>query len=401
MGGLVRLLAVLVLLLFLLARKWNLGLALILASALVGVLFARPVPDLAWDFLRAFTAPLTLRLAVVVVLIMMLGELLRETAGLARMVEAMEGLVPDARVVLALWPAFIGLLPMVGGAMFSAPLVGQVGQRLGVSAERRTFVNYWFRHAWEYVFPIYPSLLLGTALLGIPERRATADLWPLFVASLAGGVLFGLVGVRREDGGRRWGGWASGRLLLQSGWPVMLVLTLALVLHVDLVLSLVGTVVVLAVVRRVGLRTLGDIVRHRIPWHTVVVILGAMVFREVLDTTGAVTDVSTALIGLGIPSWMTLFVVPFAAGLLTGLGTGAFSIGFPIVLPLFHHNPPGAGEMAWAWAGGFLGVMMSPMHLCLALTRDYFQAEWGQFYRRLVPAVVLVAVVAGGMLAFF
>jgi hypothetical protein len=38
--------------------------------------------------------------------------------------------------------------------------------------------------------------------------------------------------------------------------------------------------------------------------------------------------------------------------------------------------------------------MLSPMHLCLALTRVYFQAEWGGVYRRLVPAVLLLVVTA-------
>jgi hypothetical protein len=30
------------------------------------------------------------------------------------------------------------------------------------------------------------------------------------------------------------------------------------------------------------------------------------------------------------------------------------------------------------------------VHLCLALTRVYFKAEWGGIYRRLVPAAVLL-----------
>jgi integral membrane protein (TIGR00529 family) len=399
MTDLAKLLGILVLVVFLLARRWNLGLVLLLAAVLLGVLFARTLPDLGRDILTAVTATLTLRLVVIVVLIMVLGGILQETAGLERMVDALQGLVPDARAVLALWPAFIGLLPMVGGAMFSAPLVNQVGERLRISAERRTFVNYWFRHAWEYVFPIYPSLLLGAALLGISERRAAAALWPLFAASVAGGVLFGLLGMRREDGRRPWGGWPSLRLLLRSGWPVALVLLLTLALHVDLVLSLALTVVPFALVERISPRTLGRIARHRIPWHTVVVILGAMVFREVLETTDAVTAVSTALAQLYVPHWVILFSVPFAAGLLTGLGVGAFSIGFPIILPLLSRNPPATGELVWTWAGAFLGVMVSPMHLCLALTRDYFRADWGRLYRILVPATLLVAAVAGGMLA--
>ncbi|MBU1354966.1 MAG: DUF401 family protein [Candidatus Edwardsbacteria bacterium] len=32
------------------------------------------------------------------------------------------------------------------------------------------------------------------------------------------------------------------------------------------------------------------------------------------------------------------------------------------------------------------GLLISPSHLCLALTREYFKANWGQVYRYLLPA---------------
>ncbi|HEY75867.1 MAG TPA: DUF401 family protein [Thermoflexia bacterium] len=393
-----KLLSVLILTLFLLDRRWNLGWVLLLAAALLGVLFARPPLDLGRDLLTAVLSPLTLRLAAVVVFIMMLGELLRETAGLERMAEGLEGLVKDVRVVLAVWPAFIGLLPMVGGAMFSAPLVDQIGGRLKIDGARRTFVNYWFRHAWEYVFPLYPSFLLGAALLGISEHQATAALWPLFVVSLAGGVLFGLVGIRREERQHRSDQRNGLSLLARGGWPVVLVLVLTLVVHVDLLIALPAVIILLIRVYRIPLGRAAAIAWQRIPWRTVVVIFGAMAFRQTLESTGAVRALSGALTALHVPLWILLFAVPFAAGLLTGLGTGAFSIGFPIVVPLLAHNPPSGGEVAWVWAGGFLGVMLSPMHLCLALTHDYFHARLGAVYRRLLPAALLVAATGGGLL---
>ncbi len=399
MPDLVKLLIVLLIVLVLLSRRWNLGAVLLLATALLGVLFGRPLGDLAYDVGEAIADPMTLRLAAVVVLIMALGGLLRETAGLDRMVEGLEGLVRDARLILAVWPAFIGLLPMVGGAIFSAPLVDQLGQRLEIVPERRTFVNYWFRHIWEYVFPLYPSFLLGTALLGVTERQATAALWPLFVASVLAGVLLGLIGIRREGKGGQFEGGQSLALLFRGGWPVALVLVLALGLRVDLVVGLVGTLVLVVALHRVERRTLKEVLWH-VRWSTLLVVFGAMAFRRVLESTGAVASLSATLARIGVPSWAGLFAIPFASGLLTGLGTGAFGVGFPIVLPLLSRNPPGPGELAWVWSGGFLGVMLSPMHLCLALTREYFEARWGGIYRRLVPAVLIVAATAAGMLFF-
>jgi integral membrane protein (TIGR00529 family) len=386
-----KLLVVLALIVFLLNRKWNLGLVLTLASAILGLLFVRAPQALALDALGAVTDWLTLRLVGIVVLILTLGEILRRTARLDGMMHALEHLVPDTRIVFAVIPAFIGLLPMVGGAVFSAPMVDRIGDHLKASSERKTFVNYWFRHIWEYVFPLYPSFLLGAALLDLSAQQVTGILWPLAVSSVVGGVLFGLVGLKAPQEGRgRANTVACLRELALSTWPIGLVLLLTLAAKVDLIASLVLTIALLAMINRVTPRDFWDILRHRIRWDTVVVIFGAMVFRSVLEGTGAVAATSQALTQLGVPVVVAAFVVPFVAGLLSGLGTAAFAIGFPIVLPLMSHSQLDLGLAMWAWAGGFLGVMMSPVHLCLALTREYFGAQWARLYRPIVLATLLV-----------
>jgi len=56
------------------------------------------------------------------------------------------------------------------------------------------------------------------------------------------------------------------------------------------------------------------------------------------------------------------------------------------------------GRLAFAYAGGELGVLLSPVHLCLLLSRDYFKADFGRVYRGLVPLVALLGLVAVGAL---
>ncbi|MBE9507830.1 MAG: DUF401 family protein [Chloroflexi bacterium] len=390
----------------LLRLKWNLGLVLLLASVAVGLLFAYPLPEIGRDVYLASVDLLTLRLALVVVLIMTVGELLRRTAAMEGMVEALQALIPDGRVVLAALPPLIGLLPMVGGAMFSAPMVDEVGDRLGADGARKTFVNYWFRHIWEPIFPLYPSMLLATELLGLTTTRLAGATWPLTVAAVMGGSIFGLLGLpRRGDAEPPPVSRAqSMRTLATSVWPVALVITLSLTLPIDervsLILSLVVTIALMMLVKRIPLLDLGTILRKCIPWRTVVVIFGALIFRRVLENSGAVIAVSDALTDLRIPLAVVAFAVPFVAGLLTGLMSAAFSISFPVILPLVAADG-GAVALGWAvWmlAGGFLGTMFSPVHLCLALTRIYFKAGWGAIYRRIAPSALLMAATAAVML---
>ncbi len=51
----------------------------------------------------------------------------------------------------------------------------------------------------------------------------------------------------------------------------------------------------------------------------------------------------------------------------------------------------------WLFVAGFTGVLLSPLHLCLALTKEYFKASWVPIYRRIVPSVGLVTLVAVGL----
>lgn len=396
MLDLLKLAGILALIILLLRLRWNLGLVLILAAGLTGWLFGRPAGNLLLDALGAAVDPLTLRLVAIVLLITFLGEILRATLQLEGLIRSLGNLFADPRWLLALMPMLIGLLPMVGGAMFSAPMVDEASQRLDVDRERRTFLNYWFRHAMESVFPLYPSLVLAAGLMGVPVYTLTVTQWPLFAAALAGGTLFGLVGIHaaQPTGEGRPERQETLVLLAESIWPIALVLVLAVALRIDLILSLLVTIALVVAVHRLRPRQLWELAR-KTPLGIAPIIVGAMVFRRVLETSQAVEVVSESLTGMGIPLAVIVFAVPFVPGLLTGLAVAAFAIGFPIVLPLCGPDVVASGYGLLAFAGGMVGLMLSPMHLCLSLTRVYFQADWGGIYRRLVPAAGLLAVTAG------
>jgi hypothetical protein len=66
---------------------------------------------------------------------------------------------------------------------------------------------------------------------------------------------------------------------------------------------------------------------------------------------------------------------------MTGVTIAPIGIGFPILIPLLQTHPDFHYYMALAFAGGIGGVMLSPLHLCLILTKEYFQADWKGVYR--------------------
>ncbi len=45
-----------------------------------------------------------------------------------------------------------------------------------------------------------------------------------------------------------------------------------------------------------------------------------------------------------------------------------------------------------AYCSGFCAVLLSPMHACLVMTREYFKADMGKLYRLLALPVAIVFV---------
>jgi integral membrane protein (TIGR00529 family) len=396
MLDLIKLLVVLAAILFLLWRRWNLGIVLLLASVAIGVLFGRPAAGLVRDGFDAITNTTTLRLVSIVALILALGALLKATAKLEGMVHSLEVLFPDNRVTLAVVPALIGMLPMVGGAMFSAPMVDEIGDHLGVDNNRKTYVNYWFRHVWEWVLPTYPSLILAAALLEVSPRSLALAQWPITAMAIGAGIVVGLLpierpAVRQTNGLDRKG---NLRLLMVSIWPIILVLILSIALEIDLIISLVVTMVLLIAINRLAPGRVWQILRDGVSLSSVFLIVSVMVFRQVVDSTGAVEPIPGVFEAAGIPGPAILFFIPLLTGLLTGLAAGAFGISFPVILPLLAASDMNMGVVALAYTGGFLGVLLSPLHLCFSLSRDYFGAEWGPNYRWLAPSVTAVAIMS-------
>jgi uncharacterized protein len=43
-----------------------------------------------------------------------------------------------------------------------------------------------------------------------------------------------------------------------------------------------------------------------------------------------------------------------------------------------------------AYCSGFCAVLLSPMHACLVMTREYFRADMGKLYRLLLLPVAVV-----------
>ncbi len=363
-------------------RKISLWLSLLLATFLLGILFHLPLPKIVADVISSMIDPKTLLLIGAFISILFFSNLLKETGRMNQIMEGFRSTLKDVRLVIALLPAIIGLMPIVGGALVSAPMVVQGSDELKLTPERRTFINYWFRHLWEYVLPTYPALVLAASLIGIPIRKLCWLNLPLAPAAILSGVVIGYWGVSRATqpyeplSGRK----AFWNLFINLA-PLLFALVLVVGFKVELVYAFGITIVGMIVLFGIKGETISKGFKESLGVDLLLTIVFVMGFKKVLESSQAIPSVSEALSSFGIPLWLIAIVIPMLVGLMTGVTIAPIGIGFPILIPLLQSHPDFLYYMMLAFAGGICGVLLSPLHLCLILTREYFKADWRGVYR--------------------
>ena len=132
-----------------------------------------------------------------------------------------------------------------------------------------------------------------------------------------------------------------------------------------------------------------------------------MIFKEILSDSGAVLDVSQEMLRWHIPLVPIAMLLPFLVGGVGGITIAFVGTTFPILISLiqaFNQTHLMLPYLMLALASGFAGVLVSPLHLCLLLSNEYFETALLPVYRHLrVPVTVLLisALAYFGVLRYF
>ena len=445
--ALVKIACVFAVMVLLVRRKMPIGYVLLIASVLLGLALgvgfaATAEPGIGWALrgtwglvvaIVTFALEVdSLRLLCLVLTITVFGAVMKHVEKLQELTDSLLALLRDRRWAMASLASLIGLLPMPGGAMVSAPMVGEVARDLDLTREQKTAINHWMRHIWEYIDPLYPALLMASAVFAVPVTNLMLAHSPLTLAAIAGGVLFLLRRVPRHQ--RQVGDEAGARSLgpvVRAIMPVLAVVVAAMVpqalsllakgvpgldlpggerwvdknfvrwlTETSMLVALFGVIVYLMLGARVRRAEAWGLVRQGVTLRMTALVLSVCVMKGVLEASGTVEPIAAFLRSTGLPTPVVVGSLLFIVGMLLGYSFGFVAICYPMLLPMLQTaegavNYPMA---AFAFAMGFLGVLLSPVHLCLVLSREHFDAGWGGVYRHLLAPSALVFATACFML---
>jgi len=376
--GLAAFLASTLMVVVLVSKRVNVALSLALGTLFFGIVTLR------WGFIEAATSSFNatmLRTIAALALAMLLASLYTEVGASAVAVESLRRV--GSRFAALSMPAIIGLLPMPGGAYVSAVVINRLYESLGLNAERKTFINFWFRHVWIATWPLYPTVILASGMLRVPVGELMEINWPITLFA----VLVGLAASSRffrpraPRGEQESRGSVAGIVHL---WPFLALALLTLAFNVDINASLLATTLLLVLVYRPGRSVVARSARHALNPTVVGLIVVSLVFGECINASRVAYALEEVLDDYAS---LAAFMVPFAIVLATGIEFTFVVLAFPPLLPLL--SDPGG--LLLSFAGGFAGSMLSPFHSCLVLSAEYYGAELRRVYRYLITSTVAVA----------
>ncbi len=411
--AIVRICVVFVLVLLAIRVRLSLGNALLLGSILLGLLFGSTPVMILRSATHALVHPKTLSLALVVMLILILSHSMEAGGQMGRLLDKFRGLITHPGLNIILFPALIGLLPMPGGAIFSAPMVKNLGQQHRMSPARLSYVNYWFRHIWEYWWPLYPGVLLTTAIAGLNLWQYVLFLLPLTLVALSAGYWPIRAALRGDEDVKPLGHLRPDQLkgFLRELTPILLVIGLGLGL--GLLFSYLWPADRVSVAKESGL-IVALLLAIAVVWHDnrltagqkrkillnpklfdmFYMVAAILIFKGILEDSLAIEILSGELVRWQIPLTAITVFLPLVVGSIAGITIAFVGTTFPVLISLIQALGQQHFMLVYlmlATVGGFIGVLLSPLHLCLLLSNEYFGTTLTAVYRHLrLPCFVLL-----------
>ncbi|HPA57471.1 MAG TPA: DUF401 family protein [bacterium] len=381
------------LMVILLAKKIRLELVLPAGAICMALISGVDLPDIGSEWLNSFINRRSADLFIIIMSVMLLGELMEKGKMFGRMSAIFLKIFKDNRIAAAASAAFIGFLPMPGGSLISAPFVDKLLPCY--EQKEKMAVNYWYRHIWEYFFPLYAGLAWIITVMKVPATDLFIYQGAMTVVMASAGLPI-LLKHRKQEITELATAENPLKLLVIS-WPILLAVGLSIVFSLDLPWAVLISLIAFIIKERHLAVYIKPFVMKKRTVYVIFLVTGMVFFDSIVRSSGVATGVYEALKGSN-PA-VFVFLVPMICGVLTGITIGFVSISFPVIYPFLVVN--GVVDMNYlllGFIGGFMGVMLSPMHLCLIVTTDFFKTTLKDVYPYIIKAGVLT--LAGGVLYY-
>lgn len=367
-----------ILIVVLLRFKVLIGPAILSGGLLIWLFESRSFEKLWVAFTETLTMQRTWDLLLCLYFLMCLEVELRKSGSLHGMVVTLRNIFSSNKVTLAFMPAFLGLLPSLGGARFSAPIVQEASEGIAVDDEQKSAINLWFRHIFEFSNPLMPGVILACGIANVSIGDLIDQVGWVTILCFVLGWIFLIVPLKITDPEKatntqhdRTIDWKS--LILAFG-PI--VTSFLLIVAFDVQAALAMGLVVVAFIplyfwfkRPISVKSVFTESLDKKLFFNVVCIL---YFIQLLTVIGTLDEIVNVFNNSALPQAVIIACLSFIFGVMTGMGQGYIAIVMPIVALMAPGNIVLVGI---AMVYGMAGQMVTPTHLCILVTVEYFKSR--------------------------
>ncbi len=341
------------------------------------------------------TGYLFISLTALVLLVNVLGHAMKKVGMSDRLTQAMHGLFRSRRVAISAIPFLMGMLPTPGGIMLSAPMVRDLGDKIGISRSRQAAINFFFRHQLETVWPIFPALPLIQGMFGISAFTLILHNLPIMMSGVIGGIIFLLLmnfppkSKNEFFSDRMWHTYCND--LVQTLWPIGLTVGLYMISNCPPAIGILIAIIILLIIYKVPGHDWWQVFKAGMEGDFVLLIMGALLFKLNLQAGGAIPDVVQFLTAMHVPPLFLIFFLPFLVAVLTGVTMPTVAITFPFLTAFIGTGAQArVGLETLAFTGLICGLLLTPVHLCLSLSATYFETPLSKiFFKLLLPTAII------------
>jgi len=351
-------------------------------------------------FITAIKSGVTWGLVLNVFAVAWLVSLYRSLLIVDRLGKELSKIFKSDLLALTIVPGAIGLLPVAGGALMSAPIVDSIGSEAGLSKARRNFANVWYRHILVYVYPLSSLIIITASVFDISIAKLVVD--QLIMAAIMYLIGIPIVGIKISRRNNK----ANKSMLIRDFSPILTSVVMAFILfpidryfpigRISITIAALFGIVVFILVEKASLNDVKNSLKDVKLWEITLISFEIMIFRTLFSEMdlGPLVDV---IAGSGFSKNLLVLFVPLFLSFISGTPSAGIAISAPILQSIAGSSKAIADLV---YASSFIGYLGSPLHLCYVYSSEYFAVGMRETYKYMLPASITSLIAAWALYQF-
>lgn len=385
---LLKLLAVFAVIVIVLRLKKPLFMSMIAGTIAAAFLFSMDIRAFFSTLWKSSTSWNTISILLVFYLISFLQRMLEKRGSLDLAQQSLDRLFNNnRRITASLAPFFLGLLPSASVVLLCGDIVQRsVGDDL--STEEKAFVTSFYRHIPESFLPTFSAIILAISLTqgAVTIGSFILGMFPMVIALATLGYVFYLRRIPKDARASSSGDKLGNFLNLCKGiWPIALIIALILSLGIPVYAAAAISIVLFGVAGKFTIAELKPFLQSSFEKNLLISTFVIMLFKDVLSETGVISALPALFAKLPFPEFIIFALIFFFGTVISGSQAIA-AIGIPLV----YMSMPEAGLPMFILLMGtaFAANQLTPTHVCLPITAEYFHISLGALVRKSIPVVL-------------